>query len=206
MGSNHCPKMANCFLAHRFDPFFTSTAGVLYYGRFLDDVILIYVGSRDELQDIMVKANSLHKNVHVNWDEPSRKRIFLDIEVSIRSGELHFQLYGKPFNRYLYLPFSTWHPLSCLKAWVIAEYKRIKECCTVDEELAFHHMAFKHRLMRRGYPERWINARFIKAAFPDPPSQPTERDVIPIIIPDTKRSRLLNLGKILQSTCTLDTI
>jgi len=147
--------------------------------RYIDDIFGIYQGDENQFKKFIDEMSNLHKNIKLTWKiheyNDQGKDIlmqeFLDINVIIdcKKGSVFTEPYQKPINKYLYLPFSSCHPLPSLKGWITAELKRYKRLSTKKSTYKTFRNLFYIRLRNRGYPINFLNRIFReKQEFPKP--------------------------------------
>lgn len=161
MGTACAPAVANLYAAYTEGSEMRTwqEQGVLYYGRYIDDIFMVFQGSIQDLEAVLPQITL--PNLEINWTYSKSSVPFLDVDISIRDGQLHTTLFRKGLNRYMYIPFSSGHPLSVKKALVKAERTRMKTICSSNEELSRCEEVFRLNLYRRGYPsgllQRWFS-------------------------------------------------
>jgi hypothetical protein len=114
MGTSCAPILANIYAAfferkHRL----LDEPGVLLYNRYIDDILLIFKGTKTELTHFLNKVKL--GRLTVNWDTSFQKGEFLDIEIlkltDLHGPKLATRLFRKEMNKFLYIPWSSAHPL-----------------------------------------------------------------------------------------------
>ena len=115
MGTSCAVWFANLYFgAHESDDiiprFMEHLKRVLYYVRFVDDVLLIWLGECDaqwyELKTLFDSFGILR------WEfsEPSLTADFLDLSLAIEGNRVVTKTFQKPANPYLYIPPHSAHP------------------------------------------------------------------------------------------------
>lgn len=170
MGTPAAPVLANVYAASIEEQLpILKHARLLYYGRYLDDIFLMYKGSEEELKSFLaqVKLGSLT----ISWSYSQTTEHFLDVEVlrykntSMEVWTLATKLFVKPMNRHLYIPWSSAHPQHVKKAFVKAELTRFVILCSEMWYFADARRAFYSNLRRRGYPSRTLDVWFTQASY-----------------------------------------
>ena len=64
--------------------------------RFLDDVFIIWLHSKAELDFFLAHLNSFHETIKFTWEIGYRAISFLDVRVLIEDGLFHTDVYSKP--------------------------------------------------------------------------------------------------------------
>lgn len=170
MGTACAPAVANIYAA-RFEEDFVnkwSNKGLVLYGRYIDDIFMVFQGDPLLLDECLVEHHI--PGLEIEWKRSESSMTFLDVDVRINGDILDTTIFRKELNKYMYIPFSSGHPLSVKKALVKAEISRMNTICSTDEFRAECKKRFRLNLYRRGYPstllDRW---------FSEPVKRPTER-------------------------------
>ena len=83
---------------------------LIFWKRFIDDVLGLFKGNQQEFEEFVDWLNSLMKGiVKFKSNFSSDKVEFLDLIISIENGKLKTNLYVKPSNLQIYLDVQTWH-------------------------------------------------------------------------------------------------
>lgn len=160
MGTSCAPTVANLYLAV-FETDMLQTAlkeGVLFYGRYIDDIFLVFNGKVDTTKRFLDTVD--HPHLQISWETSVESLPFLDVQVRIDLGLLRTFVYTKRLNRYMYVPFSSAHPLSVKRALVKGERSRFAAICSNPEDLTWVERKFKANLYRRGYPQSLLKKWF----------------------------------------------
>lgn len=172
MGTSCAPVIANLYAA-----WFERKArivyqdGVLLYVRYIDDILCIFQGSRNEAK--VFCANLKIGPLHIGWAPSLERNEFLDIELlrmpNISPRIVHTRLFRKPMNRHLYIPWSSAHPSHVKKGFVKAELIRFAIICSTHEYFADARREFYGNLRRRGYPAQTLNEWFKQVTYDSRP-------------------------------------
>ncbi|TLD11797.1 hypothetical protein PspLS_11639 [Pyricularia sp. CBS 133598] len=171
MGTSCAPVLANIYAAYfERKARIVSQDGVLLYVRYIDDILCILQGTKEEQSDFVDRFRL--GNLTVRWDSSSVRNEFLDIELLRIPYENHLRvchtrLFRKPMNRFLYIPWSSAHPLHVKKGFVKAELTRFAILCSRYEFFAEARMEFYGNLRRRGYPVETLRQWFLQIQYDD---------------------------------------
>jgi hypothetical protein len=128
----------------------------VFYRRFIDDGVAIFNSSQDA-RTFVQAFNSLRDGIHITDVLSDSSAIFLDFEIwkgeGPQRGKLETKLFQKPTNRYLYLPFSSFHQPTVFKSFVAAELNRYRIRCSRQADFQHFRGLFASRLEARGYPQ-----------------------------------------------------
>jgi hypothetical protein len=188
-----------------------------YYKRYVDDVFAIWKGTESELQQFQSEMDGLHRNIKFTWTSRRDKAEFLDLVIYKRKNKLEYRIHQKALNRYLYIPFNSYHPEATKKALIQGELKRYYDRCSQRQDFKDVMQLFYARLRARGYHHKWLLRQF-KIFVDQPRQERIEQDrskgdgtLLPFIVPfnpSTERLRwkmLLN-PKPLVAVCPKDSL
>ena len=176
MGTACAPVFANLNLAFMEAPLVMESkadACLKLYLRYIDDIFLVYQGSKSALDDKLEEISSRLKPFTIQWNicSSSEACSFLDIEFSFHWGfgplGLQSKVHRKKMNKHQYIPFSSAHPQAVKKAFVKAELTRF--CMLSSTKEAFEDKAseFMQALSRRGYPVDVLRRWWMQVCYED---------------------------------------
>ena len=187
MGTKCAPNYANLFMAHFEETYiYPRIKGKsLLYLRYIDDIFLIWKGSRLELVNFINEINSVHKTIKFEVDFSKTKVNFLDTTVTMTSNHiLTTSLYQKPTDRHNFLHQKSYHPPSTKKSLPYSQALRIKKICSVKEDFISGIEKLKKQFYARGYDEALVNESVERAMVKD------RKD---LLAPRTKEDRKIPL-------------
>ena len=168
MGTACAPAYANIFMDYTENVFFNKYKRPLFYGRYIDDILMIFQGTEDELKSLLhaFDTDRLYCNeLKINWTYSQKSIDFLDLVISSSRDKIQFSTHQKALNKYLYIPFCSYHPKDSKTGFIKAELIRyVRNSSTY---LAFSDIARKFflRLRLRGYPPRYLVWVFSKVHY-----------------------------------------
>ena len=137
---------------------------VVLWKRFIDDIFMLFKGSKEQCDSLVSWLNSLMTGVVKFTYDFSENRIeFLDLVIFKENGRLQTDLFIKPSNKQLYLDFNSNHPSHCKSGLVFGQALRIIERCTKSLDVDKHLTNLKSKLLERNYPEHLIEDQFSRA-------------------------------------------
>ena len=171
MGTSCAPAFANLYAA-QFEkdiPSWKATTGLRYYCRYIDDILIIFVGTAAQRDTFlrMVKLGSLA----VTWEIRTAFEglAFLDLELffSMQSQTrgLHTRLFRKKLNRNMYIPWSSAHPDSVKKSFIKGELTRLMYLSSQREYFEESKRSFYINLRKRGYPAEILSQWFTQVSY-----------------------------------------
>jgi hypothetical protein len=164
MGTSCAPVLANIYAAaYERHSQVTFMSGVQLYNRYIDDILCVFKGSEKDLMKF--QKNVELGSLTIKWDCSKVRNEFLDIEILKRRNHLQpvhlvTRLFRKPMNRFLYIPWSSAHPLHVKKAFVKAELTRFAMINSEAAYFADARVQFYGNLRKRGYPPQELDAWF----------------------------------------------
>lgn len=163
MGSPFGPTAANLFLHHYIDPMLADPAvfpEILYVRRYLDDVLFVLRGDT-QLQVFQQRLNSIHPRMKFSLEASPQSTDFLDLTVYkgsrfATSGVLDLRTFQKPMNRFLYIPYKTFHRQTSLVGFIGTEVRRFARNSSDEAAFLDTLLFFIQNLRARGYPAHFI--------------------------------------------------
>eukprot|EP00731_Ephydatia_muelleri_P027522 Em0019g395a len=157
MGTKCAPAYASIFMGH-VEKTLQVMAGdkVLLWRRFIDDIFLVYGGTREQFNQYMAEINGIHPTIKFTSECSDEQVTFLDVAVHKgerfkQNGVLDVKTYIKPTNKQMYVHATSYHPKGTGKGIVIGEALRYLR--TNSSETCFSQAIAKHKrvLKTRGY-------------------------------------------------------
>ena len=158
MGTICVPPYANIFMAYFKEKFIyplIRNATTLYL-RYMDDKILIWIKSENELLTFFEKLNQQHPSIKFEMKHSKDKIEFLNTLIyKDKNNNIQTNLYKKPTDRQNYIHSKSAHPYS--------QVLRLKRICSTTGEYEKHTDNLKKQLLKKGYPETMVNEEIQKA-------------------------------------------
>ncbi|KAK6525084.1 hypothetical protein TWF694_011915 [Orbilia ellipsospora] len=132
--------------------------GLQFYARYIDDIQLIWKGSRQSLEEWLVDFAPKLEPYKLSWEihNSSQPAQFLDMELFWERGfgalGLQTRVFRKRMNKHQYIPWSSAHPIQVKRAFVKAELTRFAIICSQETYFDEKVSLFFAALRRRGYP------------------------------------------------------
>ena len=136
----------------------------LMYVRFIDDILLVWKGSEEELLKFLNEINKVHPTIKFDFKYSRESVDFLDTTIKETGNRLTTTLYTKPTDRKAYLHAKSYHPGTTKNSIAFSQATRIRRICTTDEDFWIHANKLKHDLTNRGYSESTISREIERAA------------------------------------------
>lgn len=138
---------------------------LLYFKRFIDDILGIWTGTDDEWKLFQDRLNDFGK---LKWtvSDLSDTAIFLDLEISINKDRcIVTKTYEKPMNLFLYIPPTSAHPPGVLKSIIYGNLQRFWKQNTLTSDYIDMACKFFQRLVARGHSPDNVRKLFREAAI-----------------------------------------
>lgn len=166
MGTNVAPPYANIYVAVLLEA--AAKAQSAYwpaiYKRFIDDGFFVWEQDHASLLQFLHLLNTMLPNIKLTWSISSTQVDYMDLTITkvVDGDQAKFVVstYQKPHNRYLYIPYTSFHRPHVFKAFIKGELLRY--AATNTTAAGFHHMRslFYSRLLDRGYPASVLDKLF----------------------------------------------
>jgi peptide-methionine (R)-S-oxide reductase len=164
MGTRCAPTVANIFMGAIEKKILDSSthSSLIFKGfwrRFIDDIILIWTGTEEELTDFIQFINSIHPTIKftANYSFQTRSVPFLDTTITIKGGAISTDLYRKPTHSPQYLLPSSTHPPHCVKNIPYSLAYRIRRICSEEAAFEVRLQELKEMLVLRDYKPNIID-------------------------------------------------
>lgn len=170
MGTEPAPPIANLWMKeYEQDTIskFSRSGEICIYLRFIDDIFILWDTTKGDHNVFINTFNNLHPKIKYDWNVPGDRAEFLDLSISICSGKLIYNVHQKLLNKYLYIPWSSYHRRAQLKSFIIAELVRYRRLSSTAEGFLDMRKKFAVRLRARGYPPKVINIAFATVKYSD---------------------------------------
>ena len=141
---------------------------ILLWKRFIDDIFLLFKGSKTECEHFLNWLNSLMPgviNLKCNFSEDTLE--FLDLKIMIKNGRLETELFVKPTNLQLFLDYNSNHPTHCKNSIVYCQALRVVERCSEPGSAEPHLAKLREKFIERNYPLDLIQNQFDRAKSKD---------------------------------------
>jgi len=136
-----------------------------FWRRFIDDILLIWTGSKEELKEFLAFINSIHPTIKftADYDFQTKTVAFLDTRITIKNGKLTTDLYQKDTHSAQYLLPSSTHPPHCTKNIPYSLAYRLRRICSEEKDFETRLTELKNVLQTRKYGKKTIDEAFERA-------------------------------------------
>ncbi len=176
MGTVVAPTYANIFmfmLERNLVNHLAKEKILLYYGRYLDDIILITRKlTTTETHKTHNTFNQLHPSIKFNWLVSDKQCEFLDLLIFKgkrfnNTNIFDLKVHQKILNNYLYIPYSSFNPIYQKIGTIKTELIRYIRICSSIEYYTEIKRKFFQRLKDRGYPTSFLKKYYNIVQYKD---------------------------------------
>lgn len=137
---------------------------MIWWGRYIDDIILFWSGSETELLQFHSYLNNTNRSLKLSRDFSSSEINFLDLKITKEAnGDLHTSIFRKTTDRNTILRPDSFHPSWLKNNIPFGQFQRLKRICDTEEEFERNAQDMHQRFKTRGYQKRTILRAYNKA-------------------------------------------
>ncbi len=192
MGTNAAVSLANIYMGHIVDRFLKQQTKLFYYKRYIDDLFIIWKGTKVEWRRVSTLLNRLDPSITITFTEPTLSTTpFLDVNISWDNFNNRFNtsVYQKELNKYMYLTPKSCHTPHTFSGFIKGELTRYARLSS--EPFAFNRMKelFYQRLVNRGYSRKFLNYTFKRVNWLNRYNERrvSNKTLLPFVIPYSLR-------------------
>ena len=169
MGACFSPSYAGLFMGKwEEDVVFSDTNTfrdkIIWWARYIDDVILWWGGTEGELLTFHRYLNAANENVKLSLDYSKEKINFLDLNIYKDSfGYLHSSIYRKETHKNTVLSAKSFHPPSLIKNIPFGQFQRLRRICDDAHDFNEKSMDMYNRFLQRGYSPKTLDSALERA-------------------------------------------
>lgn len=167
MGARCAPSYANLFLGwwevthvYPSNPFQNQ---VLKWARYIDDVIFVWSGTKEDCLSFIEMLNDNELNIHLTSHFSDATIDFLDLTLKCDGDRITTSLYRKPTSTNSLLQFDSFHPQHLKKGIPYSQYLRLKRNCMDETDFKKHASELTLRFQQRGYPKKLLSQAYRRA-------------------------------------------
>lgn len=166
MGTKMAPPYANIYMSYFEKPLInTYTHNILLWKRYIDDILFLWRGTKQSLDQFIIHTNSLHPTIKLTFEVSKDKIDFLDTTIyrDKTNNTLQTTIYRKPTNKNLILHYSSKHPFHIKRSIIYSQALRYIRIISSQKNLQREISTLKNIFIARGYPLKLINQQVNKA-------------------------------------------
>ena len=135
---------------------------IIFYKRYRDDEICVYIGDDHQLQGLMDRLNSCHQSLKFTFEVSNQLVTYLDLQIFKgdrfkTSGRLDHKVNQKKTDTHQWLSPDSAHCPDIFPAMILGESIRYMRGCTSKQHFAEKINFFSDKLVERGYNRDNVN-------------------------------------------------
>ena len=135
----------------------------LLWWRYRDDVSDVWTHDLPKLLELTEYINSLYPTIKFELVYSENSLNVLDLTLHLQDGFIITDIYAKPTDSHLYLPFSSSHPAHCKRAIPYGVALRVRRNCSTDEFFNQICDEYKGYFKFQGYHADLVDKQFDRA-------------------------------------------
>lgn len=170
MGANFAPGYANLTMGYWEDKYIWAdnpfARHIVFYGRYIDDIILIWEGSVDVFSSFVTHCNANALGLSFTHVIDSHELVFLDLVLSHEGDRIISKNHIKPTSGNSYLHYKSCHHPAWKRNIPAGQFNRLRRNCTKKEDYLLQGSLLVKRFEEKGYPQSIINEAFDRYEVP----------------------------------------
>ncbi|KAJ1153242.1 hypothetical protein NDU88_006003 [Pleurodeles waltl] len=162
MGSTFAPSLACLYvdhierhtILHEDNPYRDQ---IKLWKRYIDDVLLIWTGSKEEAQAFAIWLNGANPFLTFTMNIGGKKLPFLDLLIFEQDGGLATEVYYKPTDCNNLLQYQSFHPRALRDNFPVGQFLRLRRNCSSVTDYRKHAEKLSTKLHTKDYPTHLIN-------------------------------------------------
>ena len=167
MGTPFAVTAANAFMYYLEKDVVTQFSSyLLLYKRFIDEIFFIWKGPKENLLEFLSCLNNKNDRIKLTYVIDESSISFLDLFPyrNANFSTLQFSTFQKPLNKYLYIPFESFHPASNKRAFR-GELMRYSRNSSTFKAFSETREKFWKHLRLHGYPVGFLLPLFREVKY-----------------------------------------
>lgn len=167
MGTCCAPLYANLYLGEREKDFLLGESASIYthhicmWHRYIDDILIIWDGPKEELKDCLNLMNQNNFNLFFTMTFDLQQVNFLDVTIfKDHTGGLSSRLYRKETAGNTLLHADSFHPDPLKKSIPFSQFLQLRRNCSTNEDFQREADLLTIRLLNRGYTKSSLKKAF----------------------------------------------
>ncbi|CAH2250933.1 Hypothetical predicted protein [Pelobates cultripes] len=162
MGAPMAPMYANVFM-YTYEKRHILTQYGEHYFRFINDILLLWIGSTEEFNLMMQNLNSLPSPVRFIFETSTTHINFLDLQIFVTGKQFRDTLCSKPTDSNTILHASSFHPTNLKDSLPIFQFIRVLRNNS-DHYIAETQIKDMFtKFLTRGYSKTCLNLAYTRA-------------------------------------------
>ena len=141
---------------------------IALWRRYIDDVLLVWTGTKDELNAFLTYANSTTNYLSFTMEHDTNKIDFLDLTIfKGEDGKLETTIYRKPLSRNTLLKADSNHSKRLISNIPIGQFLRLRRNCSSTLDFSKKAADLTKRFTERGYAKADLDSAYNRALNTD---------------------------------------
>uniref|UniRef100_A0A8C5PLW3 Helix-turn-helix domain-containing protein n=1 Tax=Leptobrachium leishanense TaxID=445787 RepID=A0A8C5PLW3_9ANUR len=161
MGAKFAPGYANIFVAHWEQQAIWNNnpygANLALWRRYIDDVLLIWDGNRDDLNGFFEFVNTNSFDLKFTMEVGNETLNFLDLNIFIKDRKFCTRTFFKPTDKNSYINFNSCHHKKWLQNIPKNQFGRIRRNCTEMQDFITQSRELSEKFLLKQYPKPLVD-------------------------------------------------
>ena len=131
------------------------------YGRYMDDILFVWLHGKDELRRMNEEWNAAHPRIKFTSEDScvTGSVSFMDVQITVKDeGKLEFQLYEKPSDSGASVPLASTTPMSSKMSIAQSHLLRAERLSSTPQARERSMDMVERKLAGNGYSKSWFEA------------------------------------------------
>ena len=129
----------------------------LIYLRFIDDILVIWTGSKTNLENFLNKLNTKHPSIKFQYEILKERISFLDTEIYIKNNKLNTKIFRYKTDHQTFLHINVEHLKAFRNSMPYSQTISIKRISSTKRDFDHHSRELKERLLKQGYNQKLVD-------------------------------------------------
>lgn len=131
-----------------------NTVQPVLFKRYIDDILGIFVGSKEDLELFINHISNYHESLKFTSEISNVSVNFLDLKLTIQNDRISTTIHYKETDSHTYLRYDSSHPKSCKNSIPYSQLLRAKRICSEEDNFTSVQAEMTKFFHQRGYPDR----------------------------------------------------
>uniref|UniRef100_A0A803JPB3 Reverse transcriptase domain-containing protein n=1 Tax=Xenopus tropicalis TaxID=8364 RepID=A0A803JPB3_XENTR len=170
MGAKFAPTYANLYMGwweetHIYGGNMDSLRSIIFYKRYVDDLLLVWQGSELDFSDFVSSLNENSLNLRFTSDFNQTSIAFLDLKLVASGHSIETTTFRKACAGNSLLRADSCHPQHLFKGIPLGQFYRIRRNCSTMDAYLEQACHLRDRFLDRGYSMKSLLMAFTKALY-----------------------------------------
>lgn len=135
--------------------------------RYIDDVLMIWEGSEQDLLQFMNELNTNDRNIKLSFTVHPHTLSFLDLNIEAKNGLINTKTHWKSTAANTLLQATSDHPRSMIRGILVGQFLRTRRSCSNQQDFITEARDLYSRFRERDYSHSCIREAKKRAIQPD---------------------------------------